>query len=127
MADETANPKKFVVAGWIVSAIPALMLLSGFVNILMKGPSVVQGMAHSGFSESILLPIAIIEFVCAVVYLIPKTAFFGTVLMTAYFGGAVVTHVRIGEVLWVVPVVFSVITWIGLYLREPRFRAYLNG
>ena len=57
----------------------------------------------------------------------PATAFYGAILLTAYMGGAVVTHLRIGESQWIVPVVFAVIVWAALTLRDSRFRAFLTG
>ena len=121
------NPKKFVITGWILSAIPALMLLSGAVNGFRMAPMVVDGMVHTGYPVSVVPVIATLELVCALLFLIPRTAFYGAVLMTAYFGGAVATHIRIGESLWFVAVVFGLVTWIALACRDVRLRAYLLG
>ena len=45
--------------------------------------------------------------------------------MTGYLGGAVATHVRVGETQWIFPVVVAVIAWLGLFLRDKRLRALL--
>ncbi len=45
-----------------------------------------------------LLPtIAVLEIAVTVIYLIPRTSFLGAILMTGYLGGAVLTHLRVGE------------------------------
>jgi hypothetical protein len=75
-----------------------------------------------GYSEDSLLGIGILELTCVLVYAVPRTTFLGSVLMTAYLGGAVATHVRVSDA-FVIPVVLGVLVWVGLYLREPRLRA----
>jgi len=63
--------------------------------------------------------------VCTVLYLIPLTSVLGAILLTGYLGGAVATHVRAGEGLFslVFPIIFGVLIWLGLYLRDDRLRA----
>lgn len=55
-------------------------------------------------------------------YAVPRTAVLGAVLVTAYLGGAVATHVRAGEP-FSIPIVIGVLVWAGLYLRDARIRA----
>ena len=84
-------------------------------------------MAPFGFNSSILPILGAVEFLCSVLYLIPRTATVGAILMTAYFGGAVVTHARIGDPKWVFPVLFGMIVWAGLLLRRPGLRRAMLG
>jgi len=70
--------------------------------------------------------IGAIELVCLALYLVPRTALLGAVVMTGYLGGAVATHVRIGSPLLshtLFPIYVAAMLWAGLYLREPRLRA----
>ena len=99
--------------GWIVSLIPGLFLLSGSFTALSRSPVVVQGMAPFGFSPEILPWLGITELLCSVLYLLPWTAPVGAILMSAYMGGAVVAHARVGDPKWVVPVAFGVLVWVG--------------
>jgi len=48
-----------------------------------------------------------------------------TVLMTGWLGGAVATHVQKGELLLIAPVIFGIVVWLGLFLRDRRVRALL--
>jgi hypothetical protein len=64
-----------------------------------------------------------------VLYLIPRTAPIGALLWTGYFGGAIVTHLRVGDPLLthiLFPIYVSALLWGGLYLRDPRVRAVLG-
>ena len=89
--------KKMLWIGWLVSAPPVLMLLMSGVMKLVQPDSVVKGSADLGWDESLLLGLGITELLCTIIYVIPQTAVLGAILLTGYLGGAVATHVRIGE------------------------------
>lgn len=74
---------------------------------------------------SAILGIGIVLLVCTVVYVIPRTSIFGAILLTGYQGGAVATHVRVGEGLFPIlfPVNLCMLLWGGIYLRDERLRA----
>jgi hypothetical protein len=63
----------------------------------------------------------VVEIACVLIYLIPRTAVIGAILLTAYMGGAIATHVRVGDPFWVQTVV-GMAFWGGLWLRDPRLR-----
>lgn len=111
--------------GRILSAIPVLVVLIGAVVKLMKTPEVVQGFAQYGFPESLILVVGLIELGCVIVYLIPRTAVLGAILMTALLGGATVTNVRVDNPAWIVTVILGVLVWGGLFLRDDRVRALI--
>lgn len=128
-----ANPqhvavsKKMLWAGRILSALAALFLLFDGVAKLFKPAPVVEATVQLGYPESVLLGLGIVLTACTILYLIPRTSVLGAILLTGYLGGAVATHVRVGESLFSVlfPVLFGVLIWGGLFLREPRLRALL--
>ena len=107
-----------------MSALPALMLLFSGVMKLMKPPSVVEGFTRLGYPASLALGIGIVEIVCVIVYLIPRTSILGAILLTGYLGGATATHVRIGEPFFM-PIVLGILVWGGLFLRDDRLRALI--
>ena len=111
-------------AGWIISALPVLMLLSSGITKLVKPAFVVEGFTHLGWDESLALNLGILELFCTVVYAIPRTAVLGAILLTGYFGGAIATHVRIVEPFYGA-LVLGVLVWAGLYLRDARLRVLL--
>ena len=109
--------------GWIAGALPVLILVASAVMKLLKPPGLAEGFASIGWPEQYALGLGLLELTCAVVYLIPRTAFLGAILVTGYLGGAVATHVRVGELMILPQVGLGVLTWVGLYLRDPRLRA----
>ena len=116
--------KKMLWTGRIMSALPVLLLAFSAVAKLMKPASVVEGFGRLGYPESLILPIALLELVCAVVYVIPRTSILGAILLTGYLGGATASLVRVGEAFWA-PVVAGVLVWGGLFLRDQRLRALI--
>lgn len=109
-------------AGWVLSILPALALMISASMKIARTQAAVAGFARFGYPEHLLLVLGIIEISCAIVYLIPPTAVLGAILMTGYFGGAIATHIRIGDPGFVTPLVLGVLLWLGLFLREPRLR-----
>ena len=125
-SDTQAAPvsKKMLWAGLIISAIPVLMLLFSGVMKLVKPAAVVEGFTQLGYAESVAVGLGILELACTVVYLIPRTAVLGAILLTGYLGGATATHVRVGQPFFI-PVALGVLVWLGLFLRDERVRALL--
>ena len=107
-----------------MSALPVLMLAMSGVMKLAKPPAVVEGFAHLGLPETLAVGLGILEFACALLYAVPRTAVLGAILLTGYFGGAVVTHLRVGDQFFL-PVVIGVLVWGGLFLRDPRLQVLL--
>jgi hypothetical protein len=126
MGPETRPPvsKAALWTGRVISTLPVLMLTMSGVMKLMGPPEVVEGFRNYGFDGSILVPLGVVELACTLLYVIPRTAVLGAILVTGYLGGAIATHVRAGEppAQYVVPVVLGVLVWLGLYLRDARLR-----
>jgi hypothetical protein len=125
MADAIETKKRGAAfwIGWVLTALPALLAGASGAAKIAHVPAVIEGFKHFGYPESALTTIGILEVAVSVLVLIPRTAVIGAILFTAYWGGAVATHVRIGEAQWVGPVLFGVLAWLGLWLRDPRLRA----
>ena len=128
MNDSLAAPVKpsMIWTGRVLSAIPVLMMLLSGVMKVAHNPGVVQGFAGFGIPESLITPIGLLELFCAAVYVIPPTAVLGAVLVTGYFGGAILTHLRAGQGSVIIgPFLFGALAWAGLWLRDLRVRALL--
>jgi hypothetical protein len=123
---ESVETKRRSWAGIIVSALPVLFLLMDGVMKLVKPEPVVTGTVELGYDVSVIVPLGIVLLLSTILYLIPQTAIFGAVLLTAYLGGAVATHVRIGNPLFthtLFPVYLGILLWLGLWLRDARLKA----
>lgn len=116
--------KKMLWIGGILSALPVLMLLLSATMKFLKPAAAVEGFVKLGYAEKLAVPLGIVELACTVLYVIPRTSILGAILLTAYLGGAVATHVRVGEA-FVMPIVLGVLVWAGPFLRDPRLRALI--
>ena len=121
---ETAKSnRRSLWTGRFMSALPALLLLVDGVVKLVK-PAMMKGTVSLGYSEGVIVPLGIVLLTCTVLYLIPRTAILGAILLSGYLGGAVATHVRVGESVFnvVLPIVLGVLLWGGLWLRDDNLR-----
>src|SRR6266850_6501631 len=99
--------KKTLWAAYIMSALPVVMLLMSAVMKFAKPAFVVEGFAHLGLPEKLAFGLGILELSCTVVYVIPQSAVLGAILLTGYLGGAILTHLRVGEPIFM-QVIFGV-------------------
>lgn len=119
-----SGSKKMLWTGYIVSALPILLLLFSGTMKLMRPASVIEGFVRLGYPEGLALGIGIVELACLAIYLIPQTSVLGAILLTGYLGGATATHLRIGEPLFA-PIVLGTMVWAGLFFRDARLRALI--
>jgi len=114
-------------SGRVMSALPALFLLLDGVMKLFKPQFVVDATVELGYPESVIIPLGIVLTLCTLLYIIPRTAPLGAILLTGYLGGAVATHVRVshGAFEIIFPVIFGCLLWGGLVLRDSRLLALL--
>ena len=112
--------------GRVISVLPVLMLaMSAVMKFMPPSKEVTEGFEHLGWPMRLAFGLGILELSCALLYAIPQTAVLGAILLTGYLGGAVATHVHAGEPWgkWIFPVIFGVLVWLGLFLRDARVRA----
>ncbi len=126
MARNSHGPKGMIWTGRVLSGLIFAATIGGAIYGLIHPETVKREMVgHHGYPANSIPWILIAEIVSAVLYVIPRTAVLGAILLTGYFGGATATHVRLGEPAFVIPVVVGVIVWLGLVLRDSRLRALL--
>jgi hypothetical protein len=117
-----------LMVGYALTGLAALFLAFDTVMKLLAVQQAVQSTTALGYPASALFTIGVIELVCLTLYLVPATSVSGAILLVGYLGGAVATHVRVGNPLAshvLFPVYVAALLWGGLYLREPRLRALL--
>jgi len=110
-----------------MSALPALFLLVDGAMKLLKPQVVVKTTVGLVYVETVILPLGVVLLTCTILYLIPRPAVLGAILLTGYLGGAVATHVRVGQGLFEIlfPVVLVVLLCGGLVLRDDRLRTLI--
>jgi hypothetical protein len=112
------------ITGNIIGGLIILFMLADGAAKVMKFKPYVEGTVKAGFAESLVVPLGVLALFCTIVYMIPRTSILGAILLTAYFGGATATHVHLGQPFYF-PVVFGILTWLALYLRDTRVRALI--
>ncbi len=113
--------------GRILSGLVVLFLLvdAGFKLIRPLPAPAVEAFGKLGYPVGLAAGIGILLLVCVALYLIPRTSVLGAILLTGYLGGAVASHVRVGDPWFshaLFPVYVGLLVWGGLYLREARLR-----
>jgi hypothetical protein len=120
-----ASGRGMVLAGRIVSGFAALFLLADGALRAVRFAPYVEGTVQFGYPQHLAAPIGIVLVVCTLLYVVPRTAVLGAILLTGYLGGATASHVRMEDPFFLFAAVFGVLVWAGLYLREPRIRALI--
>ena len=121
-----SQPAWKIWTGRVMTAIPALMMLMSGGMKLAHPPQFLENFVGKfGYPAGAATGIGAVEILCVVLYLVPMTRVLGAVLMTGFLGGAVATHVRIGDPSFVAPALLGVIAWGGVFLRDPRLQALL--
>lgn len=113
---------------YVLSGLAILFLTFDTAIKVTQNPMALQGTTELGYPASAVFTIGVIQAVCLLLYVLPPTAVLGAVLFTGYLGGAVATHLRLGNPLLthqLFPLYVAALLWGGLYLREPRLRALL--
>ncbi len=115
--------------GWAVSGLLSAFMLFDVAGKFAKPAQVVEAFARTGWPIELSAPVGAILLVCTVLYLIPRTAALGAILLTGYLGGAVATNLRLENPLFshtLFPVYFGLLAWAGLWLREPRLKTVIH-
>ncbi|HYQ02378.1 MAG TPA: DoxX family protein [Polyangiaceae bacterium] len=124
--ESPVRPVRWLVwTGRILTGLITSFLLVDAVGKLIPLAPYVEGTKQVGYAVELLRPLGLLLAIPTLLHLIPRTQFLGALLLTAYFGGAVATHLRVGTSAWF-PVVFCVILWAAYVMRSARLRAFLR-
>lgn len=115
-----ATSKARLWASYVLSGLPASFLLLDGGMKLFKPEPVIKATVELGYPEGVIVPLGIVLVISTILYVVPRTSIFGAILLTGYLGGAVATHVRVGGGAFPIlfPVVFGILLWSGIYLRD---------
>ena len=113
-------------SGRVLSGLAGTLMLTSGLNLLfVHSAEMTEGFAKFGFSPSVIAPIGLAALLGSLLYLIPRTAMLGAIILTGYLGGAVATHVRVDDPVFIVPAAVGMVLWLGLFLRQSGVRAML--
>lgn len=112
---------KLVWTGRVISVLVAPLFLMSAAFKFIGGPQLAEGFDQLGLPVGLAIPLGVLELTCVVVYLVPRTAVLGAILLTGYLGGAICTHLRVGDPFYV-QILLGIFVWLGIYLRDGRLR-----
>jgi len=127
LADSLSMPpsRRQHLMGSVLSGLCALFLvLDACMKLALVAPATAASI-KLGFSPDLTRPLGILELACVTLYLTPRLAPLGALLLIGYFGGAVATHLRLEAPLFshtLFPVYMGALVWLGLWLRDARLR-----
>ncbi|XXF76287.1 DoxX family protein [Myxococcaceae bacterium GXIMD 01537] len=116
-------------AGRVMSGVAILFLAFDSLVKLLRLPPAMEGTAQLGYPLDVVFPLGVVLLVCVLTYVAPRTSVWGAILLTGYLGGAIATHVRVGNPLFthtLFPIYVAALIWGGVLLRDPRVRAVLS-
>lgn len=111
--------------GWVLTGLLAIFLIFDGVSKLMNVQQVQDATVDLGLRDEMTPVIGVVLLVCLALFLVPRTAFLGAVLLTGYLGGAVLTNWRVDKPLFstvLFAVYLGILVWGALYLRDPKVR-----
>jgi DoxX-like family len=122
---ESSISNKRLWAGRMMSGLPTLFLLVDGSMKLYKPRAVVEATVQMGYPESAIVGLGVALLLSTLLYLLPRTAILGAILLTGYLGGAVASQVRVSamSVNIIFPVLIGALLWGGLWLRDRRLQA----
>lgn len=109
-------------AGLIMSGFVSLFLLVDGGARLAGFAPYIEGMTKFGYPAGLAPWVGLTLLICAVMYVVPRTAVLGAILVTGYLGGATATQVRVGDPWFLFPIALGVLAWGGLWLRHGALR-----
>lgn len=123
-------PKSQILTGRIISGFVILFMLFDATLKFIKPVEVIQTTVNElGYAEHHILIHGILALTATLLYAIPRTSIIGAILLTAHFGGAVASHLRVDNPIFshlLFPVYFGILMWLGLWLRNTKLRSLIT-
>jgi len=117
--------KAILTTGWVISGLCILFLVIDAVMKIIKDIHSIEGSVQLGWPEQQVQSIGVVLLISTILYVFPRTALIGAILLTGYLGGAIAIMVRAGQPLYFA-LIFGILLWIGLYLRDERLRTLVR-
>lgn len=115
------SKKAIKITGWAMTIVLALVFtMSAFLKLTQNETALAQASSF-GIDATTYQFIGIIEIISLILFIIPRTGIFGTMLLVAYLGGAIVTHLQHQEPI-AVAVLFQILLWVTAFIRFPELK-----
>tara|TARA_R110002167_G_scaffold120166_1_gene297834 strand:+ start:2288 stop:2692 length:405 start_codon:yes stop_codon:yes gene_type:complete len=109
-------------SAYILHTLIVLLLLMGAINNLLQTEMAVKGAMEMGYPSSSIPFLGIVLLLSTILFAIPRTTFLGALLITAWLGGAVATHIINSDPIHFlfIPVLFGILVWGSIWLRNDK-------
>ena len=117
-----------IIAGRVLSGLAIAFLAFDSIIKVARTQLAIDATVQLGYPAGVTFGIGVVELLALILYVIPRTSVLGALVLTAHLGGAVATHVRLGNPLFshvLFPTYVAALLWGGLWLRDARVRALL--
>jgi hypothetical protein len=122
----TKSSRGRLVTSWIITGLLAVFLLLDAAMKFLQPKAVAAAFVRTGWPIHLSITLGVLLLVSTILWLVPRTAVLGAILLTGYLGGAVASNLRLENPLFtntLFPVYFGVLVWLALWLRDPAMRA----
>jgi len=113
------NTKTKNIIGWILSGIAGIMLIASAIDKIVSSGHAKEMALSFGISPNQYIILGMIEVTSVILFLYPRTAILGLLLLSSYLGGAIATHLQHGQGI-LFPSFFEVVIWIAAVIRFPE-------
>ncbi len=113
---------------WCMSGLVILFMLMDSIFKFIQPQEVIDGTLELGYEQHHIIILGALGLISTILHIIPRTTMIGAILLTAYFGGAVATQIRLDNPLFshiLFTVYFGLFMWGGLWLRNPEIRTLI--
>src|SRR5215469_8426261 len=126
--DAQGNTQAMRRTGWILSGLVIAFMIADVAGTLLALEPLKRATLEIGYPLDLMWLIGALALICVVLYAIPATCVLGAIILTGFLGGAITSHLRVAGTLtpeMIVSLILGVLTWGGLWLRDPRLRVLI--
>ena len=109
---------------WVLTGIVGLLFIASAMGKLFGSPDAVKMAEGFGLTAQTNMMLGIVELISVILFVIPRTGVLGALLLTAYMGGAIATHLEHGQPV-VAPMIIEAILWLVMVFRFPELKTKL--
>ena len=115
------SQKAIKITGWALTIILGLIFtMSAFMKLTQNEAALAQASSF-GIDTTTYQFIGIIEIISLILFIVPRTGILGTLLLVAYLGGAIVTHLQHQQPI-AMAVIFQILLWVTAFIRFPELK-----
>ena len=126
MTNEIKKRSPAKIAGWVLTGLLTAFMIFSSIGKFSDFEGKAAMFEHLGWSDALMFKIGVVEVVIVILFLVPRAAFIAAILITAYLGGAITTHVRVNDD-FIFPIIIGVLYWVALGLRDKRVFSHAFG